>query len=41
MEIPIFDLGFGKSGKFYNMICMIYKVKFHVMSASRGNDRVT
>jgi len=38
--MPIFDPGFGKSGKFYNRICMIYKVKCHFMRSFQAQKEL-
>ena len=40
METPIFDPGFGKSGKFYNKICMIDMVKYHVLRSFQGQKEL-
>jgi len=40
MEMPIFDPIFGKSGKFYNRMCMIHKLKCYVMRSFQGQKEL-
>jgi len=40
MEMPIFDPIFGKSGKFYNRMCMIHKLKCYVMRSFQGQKNL-